>query len=67
LIPIKFETLKPPNVHVHYTDKKENEILLIYKEIQMGSVAKSHMMKDFLIYEEISEYLTIKEEAVSHI
>jgi hypothetical protein len=24
-----------------YTDKKENKIFLIYKEIQMGSVAKS--------------------------
>jgi hypothetical protein len=26
-----------------YTDKKENEIFLIYKEIQMGAVAKSYM------------------------
>jgi hypothetical protein len=26
-----------------YTDKKENEIFLIYKEIKMGSVAKSYM------------------------
>jgi hypothetical protein len=32
-----------------YTDKKENEIFLIYKEIKMGSVAKSYMMKGFLI------------------
>jgi hypothetical protein len=36
--------------NVSYIDKKENEILLIYKEIQMGSVAKSYMRKDFLIY-----------------
>jgi hypothetical protein len=35
------------------TDKKENKIFLIYKEIQMGSGAKSYMRKDFLIYEEI--------------
>jgi hypothetical protein len=30
------------------TDKKENKIFLIYKEIQMGSVAKSYMRKRFL-------------------
>jgi hypothetical protein len=28
-----------------YTDKKENKIFLIYKEIQMGSGAKSYMRK----------------------
>jgi hypothetical protein len=50
-----------------YTDKKEKEIFLIYKEIQMGAVAKSYMRKDFLIYEEMQKYLTIYEEAVSHI
>jgi hypothetical protein len=52
---------------VHYNDKKENEIFLIYKEIQMGSVAKSYMRKGFLIYEEMRKYLIIYEEAVSHI
>jgi hypothetical protein len=26
-----------------YTDKKENEIFLIYKEIQNGAVAKSYL------------------------
>ncbi len=31
-----------------YTDKKENKILLIYKEIKMGSGAKSSMRKGFL-------------------
>jgi hypothetical protein len=30
--------------------KKENEICLIYKEVQMGSVEKSYMRKGFLIY-----------------
>jgi hypothetical protein len=55
------------NVQGHYTDKKENEIFLIYKEIQMGSVAKSYMRKGFLIYDEMRKYLTIFEEAVSHI
>jgi hypothetical protein len=52
---------------VHYTDKKENKIFLIYKEIQMGSGAKSYMRKGFLIYEEMRKYFTINEEAVSHI
>jgi hypothetical protein len=33
-----------------YTDKKDNQIFLIYKEIQSGAVAKSYMRKDFLIY-----------------
>ncbi len=43
--------------------------LLIYKDIQMGSVAKSYMRKGFLIviYEEMRKYLVIYEEAVSHI
>jgi hypothetical protein len=31
------------------TDKKENIIFLIYKEIQKGAVAKSYMRKGFLI------------------
>ncbi len=51
------------------TDKKENKIFLIYvyKEIQMGAVAKSYMRKGFLIYEEMRKYLVIYEKAVSHI
>ncbi len=47
-----------------YTDKKENEIFLIYKEIQMG--CKSYIRNGFLIYEEMRKYL-IYEEAVSQI
>ncbi len=43
----------------NHTDKKENEIFLIYKEIQMGSVAKSYIRKGFLIYEKMRKYLTI--------
>jgi hypothetical protein len=50
-----------------YTDKKEKEIFLIYKEIQMGSVAKSYMRKGFLLYEEMRKYLVIYEETVSYI
>jgi hypothetical protein len=48
------------------TDKKEKKIFLIYKEIQNGGVAKSYMIKGFLIYKEMHKYLTIYEEAVSH-
>jgi hypothetical protein len=40
-----------------YTDKKENKLFLIYKEIQMGSVGKSYMRKGFLIYEEMRKYV----------
>ncbi len=50
-----------------YTVKKEKKISLIYKEIQMGSGAKSYMRKGFLIYEELRKYLVIYVEAVSHI
>jgi len=50
-----------------YTDKKENKIFLIYEKIQKGSVAKSYMRKDFLIYDEMHKYLAIFEEAFSHI
>ncbi len=36
-----------------HTDKKENLIFLIYKEIQSGAVAKSYMTNGLLIYGEI--------------
>jgi hypothetical protein len=38
----------PENI-LHTDKKKENEIFLIYKEIQLGSVAKSYKRKGFLI------------------
>jgi hypothetical protein len=44
--------------------KKEKELFLIYKDIRMGSVAKSYMRQGFLICEEMRKYLTIYEEAV---
>ena len=47
-----------------YTDKKENQIFLIYKEIQSVAIAKSYMRMGFLIYEEMRKYLVIYEEAV---
>jgi hypothetical protein len=49
------------------TDKKENQIFLMYREIQSGAVAKSYKRKGFLIYEEMRKDFPIYEEAVSHI
>jgi hypothetical protein len=51
----------------NYTDKKENKIFLIYKEIQSGAVAKSYMRKGFLIYKEMRKSSPIYEEALIHI
>jgi hypothetical protein len=42
-----------------YTDKKENQIFLIYREIQSGAVAKSYMTNGFLIYGEIFSHFLI--------
>jgi hypothetical protein len=42
-----------------YTDKKENQIFLIYKEIQSGAVAKSYMTNGLLIYREIFTHILI--------
>ncbi len=48
-------------------DKKENQIFLIYREVQSGAVAKSYTREGFLIYVEMRKYFTIYGEAVSHI
>ncbi len=48
------------------TDKKENEIFLMYKEIQMGSVAKSYMTNGRLIYGYIFAHFLIYEEIHPH-
>ncbi len=42
-----------------YTDKKENQIFLIYKEIQNGAVAKSNMTSGLLIYGEIFAHFLV--------
>ncbi len=55
---------EPRLVTFNYTDKKENQIFLIYKEIQSEAVAKSYMRKGFLIYEEMRKYFCIYEEAL---
>ncbi len=51
----------------YYTDKKENQIFLIFNEIHSGVVAKSYMRKGFLINEEMRKYFPVYEEAVSQI
>ncbi len=51
----------------YYTDKKENQIFLIYKEIQNGAVAKSYMSNGLLIYGEIFANFLIYLEALPHI
>jgi hypothetical protein len=62
-----FPVLGGPTRRSWYTDKKDNKIFVIYKEIQMVSGAKSYMRKGFLIYEEINTFFTIYEEVFSHI
>jgi|LakMenE01Jun11ns_1017448.scaffolds.fasta_scaffold7637672_1 hypothetical protein len=42
-----------------YTDTKENQIFLIYKEIQNGAVAESYMTNGLLVYEEIFAHFLI--------
>jgi hypothetical protein len=44
--------LRLDNLTTH-TDKKENQVFLIYREIQNGAVAKSDMTNGLLIYGEI--------------
>ncbi len=50
-----------------YTDKEENQIFLIYKEIKGGAVAKSYMTNGLLIYGEIFAHFLIYLEALPHI
>jgi hypothetical protein len=47
------------HMHIYCTDKIENQIFLIYKEIQGGAVAKSYMTNGLLIYEEIFAHFLI--------
>ena len=42
-----------------YIDKKENQIFLIYKEIQIGAVAKSYLTNGLLIYGKIFAHFLI--------
>ncbi len=42
-----------------YTDKKENQTFLIYKEIQNGAVANAIMTNSLLIYGKIFTHFLI--------
>jgi hypothetical protein len=42
--------LVPAWCNVQHTNKKENEMFLVCKEIQNGAVAKSYMTNGLLIY-----------------
>jgi hypothetical protein len=44
---------------VLYTDKKENNIFLIYKEIQNGAVVNSYITNALLIYGEILSHFLL--------
>jgi hypothetical protein len=59
LLVTTFKRLYCTYIHVVYTDTKEKKIFLIYKEIQMGAVAKLSMRKGFLINEEMRKYFAI--------
>ncbi len=48
---VAFALTSPPDFRS--AEKKENQIFLIYKEIQNGSAAKSYMTNGLLIYGEI--------------
>jgi hypothetical protein len=47
------------NTCVLYTNKKETQIFLIYKEIKNGAVAKSYMTNGLHIYGEIFVHFLI--------
>jgi hypothetical protein len=49
-----------------YTDKKESQIFLIYKEIQNGAVAKSDMTNGLLMYGEIFAHFLIRKPFLIH-
>jgi hypothetical protein len=44
---------------ISHTDKKEKKIFLIYKEIEIGAVAKSCMTNGLLIYDKIFAHFLI--------
>ncbi len=50
-----------------YTDKKERKFSSHIRKFGMELLQKSYMWKGFLINEVTRKYLTIYEEAVSHI
>ncbi len=57
----------PHRLRIDHSDKKENQIFLIYKEIRNDAVAKIYMTNGLLIYGEIFELFLIYIEALPHI
>jgi len=55
------------NKETRYTDKKENQIFLIYREILNGADAKSYMTNGLPIYGDIFAHFLIYWEALPHI
>jgi hypothetical protein len=53
------KNVKSEAVSSSYTDKKENRIFPIYREIQSGAVPKSYMTNGLLIYREIFAHFPI--------
>jgi hypothetical protein len=49
-VPYRLGPMNPYKLPMSHTVKKEKNILLLNKEIQKGSVAKSSMRKGFLIF-----------------
>jgi hypothetical protein len=54
-------------VEQFHTDKKENQIFLIYREIQSRAVAKSYITNGLLTYGEIFAHFLRYQEALLHI
>ncbi len=52
-----FSVTRAPNEPLQCTDKKENQIFLIYREIQTGAVAKSYIFLTVSSY--LGKYLRI--------
>jgi hypothetical protein len=50
----------------NYTDKKENQMFLIFKEILNEAVAKSYMTNGLLISGEIFAHFLIYQEVLPH-
>ncbi len=45
---------------LNHTDKNENKIFLIYKEVETGAVSNSYMSNGLLIYEQIFAHFLIR-------
>jgi hypothetical protein len=64
LLPWSLKVLSSEGAH---TDKKENQIFLICKEIHNGAVANSYMTNGLLIYGEIFAHFLIYWDALPYL